>query len=160
MRDHWVSLPCIFWLSTPVDGDCIWDADFSRWSAVSRLQRDLQVHHQSPSVPPRDREKIRAPLGFFAIYFRRLRAPLRARVQYPMDIHSFAPTVRDGGDDAFCYRNGGGDRIGQKSPYCERYLNSDSFRAQGMGVIAFPPKSFRGRPRLASSIQDICAACC
>ena len=47
------------------------------------------------------------------------------------------------------------DRIG-----CERYLNRDSCRTQGRGVIAFPPISFRERPRLAFSIQGTCAACC
>ena len=43
---------------------------------------------------------------------------------------------------------------------CERYLNCDSCWDQGKGVIAFPPTSFRGRPRLASSIRGTCAACC
>ena len=45
-------------------------------------------------------------------------------------------------------------------PRCERYLNCDSCWDQGKGVIAFPPTSFRGRPRLASSIRGTCAACC
>tara|TARA_R100000687_G_scaffold9909_1_gene8707 strand:- start:217 stop:597 length:381 start_codon:yes stop_codon:yes gene_type:complete len=43
---------------------------------------------------------------------------------------------------------------------CERYLNRDSFWDQGRDVIAFPPISFRGRPRLGSSIQDTFVACC
>ena len=43
---------------------------------------------------------------------------------------------------------------------CERYVNRDSCWDQGRDVIAFPPISFRGSPRLGSSIQDTFVACC
>lgn len=73
---------------------------------------------KSGEVPPRDWTKIRAPSSFFAISFSWLSAPLRARIQDTVNIHSLASAVRDGGDDALCDRHRRGDRIGQKLPYC------------------------------------------